>query len=138
MYAYIDLQELEHSGAQLAAMEMSQERLKKTRSEYYGQHSLLKTSKKLLKVIDWQNKSERYLLWAGLVMFCLVALYITQKRAMYFVPEALRPMSLLRKSISLIHSDSHQDMTNGSLSDSGDLMDEYEQHIQSHHSDEEL
>jgi hypothetical protein len=71
-------------------------------------------------------------------MFCLVALYITQKRAMYFVPEALRPMSLLRKSISRIHSNSHQDMTNGSLSDSGALMDEYEQHIQSHHSDEEL
>eukprot|EP00890_Picochlorum_soloecismus_P000110 jgi/Picsp_1/109/NSC_00109-R1_vesicle transport protein len=116
-------QELEHSGAQLAAMEMSQERLKKTRSEYAGQHLLLKTSKNLLKVIDWQNKSERYLLWAGLVMFCLVALYITQKRAMYFVPEALRPMRLLRKSISLIHSRSHQNMTNDTLSDA-DSIDE--------------
>jgi len=127
------LQELEHSGAQLAAMEMSQERLKKTRSEYDGQHALLKRSKKFLKIIDWQNKSERYLLWAGLVMFCLVALYITQKRAMYFVPVALRPMSLVRKSISLIRgttTSSGQNMTNGTFSDA-DLMDEYEQHIQS-------
>lgn len=114
-------------------MEMSQERLKKTRSKYDGQHALLKRSKKFLKIIDWQNKSERYLLWAGLVMFCLVALYITQKRAMYFVPVALRPMSLVRKSISLIRgttTSSGQNMTNGTFSDA-DLMDEYEQHIQS-------
>ena len=58
-------QELEHSGAQIAAIEVSHERLKKTHTEYGTQHSLLKKSKGLLKVIDWQNKSERYLSWAG-------------------------------------------------------------------------
>jgi len=89
-------QELEHSGAQLAAIEMSKERLLKAKSEYGDQHSLLSKSKGLIKVINWQNKSERYLLWAGLLLFCLVAMYIIQKRFLYFVPHSMRPMALLR------------------------------------------
>lgn len=90
------VQELEHSGAQLAAIEMSKERLLKAKSEYGDQHSLLSKSKGLIKVINWQNKSERYLLWAGLLLFCLVATYIIQKRFLYFVPHSMRPMALLR------------------------------------------
>jgi len=90
------VQELEHSGAQIAAIEMSKERLLKAKSEYGDQHSFLSKSKGLIKVIDWQNKSERYLLWAGLLLFCLTALYIIQKRFLYFIPHSMRPMAILR------------------------------------------
>ena len=96
--------ELEHSGAQLAAMETSHERLRTTGNEYQSQNSLLGRSKSLLRVINWQNKSEMYLLWAGLVLFCLVVLYISHKRSIYFVPKSLRPVSLVRSALSIVQS----------------------------------
>lgn len=89
-------QELEHSGAQLAAIELSQERLTKTNKEYDGQHGKLKTAQGLIKVIDWQNQSERYMLWGGILLFAACAAWIVQKRCMYFVPESLRPMAVVR------------------------------------------
>lgn len=95
-------QELEQSGAQLAALGMSQETLAKSNTQYQGQHSKLKRAKGLLSTIDWQNKSERYLLWAGLSLFCAVALYIIQKRALYFVPPSLRPMAFVRYALRML------------------------------------
>jgi hypothetical protein len=115
-------QELEHSGAQIAAIEMSQERLKKTHSEYGSQHTLLKKSKGLLKVIDWQNKSERYLLWAGLWFFCLVSMYIIQKRMLYFVPPSIRPVALLRYTLNLFRSNDEQNTTRSMPTDEPDPL----------------
>lgn len=89
-------EELEHSGAQLAALGISHETLAKSNAEYRNQHSKLKKAKGLITTVDWQNKSERYLLWAGLCMFCAVALYIIQKRSLYFVPASFRPLALFR------------------------------------------
>lgn len=95
-------QELEHSGAQLAAIEVSKERLGKTNKEYDSQHAKLHLARKLINVIDWQNQSERYLLWAGIALFALTAAYIVQKRAIYFVPESLRPMAVARYGYYMI------------------------------------
>lgn len=95
-------QELEQSGAQLAALGMSQETLTKSHTEYTKQHSKLKKAKGLISIVDWQNKSERYLLWAGLCLFGAVAFYIIQKRALYFVPPSLRPVSLVRYAFNMM------------------------------------
>jgi len=95
-------QELEQSGAQLAALGMSQETLTKSNKEYHSQHTKLKRAKGLISTVDWQNKSERYLLWAGLSLFCAVAFYIIQKRALYFVPPSLRPLALVRYAMRLL------------------------------------
>ena len=95
-------QELEHSGAQLAAIELSHERLSKTNKEYEGQHGKLITAQGLVKLIDWQNQSERYLLWAGIAIFAACAGWIVQKRCIYFVPESLRPMAVLRYGYSML------------------------------------
>lgn len=95
-------QELEQSGAQLAAIELSQEQLGKTSKEYDEQHGKLKTAHGLIKVIDWQNQSERYMLWAGIWLFAACAAWIVQKRCMYFVPESLRPMAVLRYAYSML------------------------------------
>lgn len=95
-------QELEQSGAQLAALGVSQESLAKSHREYKTQHTRLKKAKGLISVVDWQNKSERYLLWAGLSLFCAVALYIIQKRSLYFVPPSLRPVALVRYALRLL------------------------------------
>jgi len=96
------MQELAHTSATLAAMEVSHGQLNKTKDEYVGQHSLLKRSKGLLRTITWQNKSETLLLWGGLILFALVAAYVAQKRAMYFVPESLRPMALVRTAVWVV------------------------------------
>ena len=95
-------QELEHSGSQLAAIELSQERLGKTNKEYESQHGKLKVAQGLIRVIDWQNKSERYMLWAGLGLFCATAAYILQKRVVYFVPESLRPVAVVRYAMRMM------------------------------------
>lgn len=95
-------QELEQSGAQLAALGMSQEMLSKSNEQYQSQHTRLKRAKGLLSTIDWQNKSEQYLLWAGLSLFCTVALYIIQKRVLYFVPPSLRPMAFIQYALRML------------------------------------
>jgi hypothetical protein len=50
-------EELEHTGATLAAMEASHSQLAKTGDEYRGQHGRLKRSKGLLRTLNWQAKS---------------------------------------------------------------------------------
>jgi hypothetical protein len=95
-------QELEQSGAQLAAIELSQEQLSKTNKEYDEHHGKLKTAQGLIRVVDWQNQSERYLLWAGIWLFAACAAWVVQKRCMYFVPESLRPMAMLRYAYSTL------------------------------------
>lgn len=95
-------EELEHSGTQLAAIEVSQERLGKTRKEYDSQHGKLNAAQRLIKVIDWQNQSERYLMWAGLALFALTAAYIVWKRSVYFVPASLRPVAVFRYGYSMM------------------------------------
>ncbi|KAI3436768.1 hypothetical protein D9Q98_006180 [Chlorella vulgaris] len=89
-------EELEHTGATLAAMEASHSQLAKTGDEYRGQHGRLKRSKGLLRTLNWQAKSETYMLWFGLSLFVLVCAYIFQKRAGHFVPDRLKPAALLR------------------------------------------
>lgn len=42
------------------------------------------------------------MLWLGLALFALTAAYVAQKRVLYFVPEPLKPMSILRASVSLV------------------------------------
>jgi len=95
-------EELEHSGTQLAAIEVSQERLAKTRKEYDSQHGKLNSAQRLIKVIDWQNQSERYMMWAGLALFALTAAYIVWKRSVYFVPASLRPVAVFRYGYSMM------------------------------------
>ncbi len=53
-------------------------------------------------MITWQQKSETILLWCGLALFILTAGYVAQKRALYFVPEALRPMSVIKTTYRII------------------------------------
>ena len=95
-------QELEQSGAQLAAIELSHEQLSKTNKEYDEHHGKLKTAQGLIRVVDWQNQSERYLLWGGVWLFAACAAWVVQKRCMYFVPESLRPMAVLRYAYSML------------------------------------
>lgn len=83
-------------------MEISHQQLRKTNSQYTGQHTLLGRSKKLIRTVQWQNQSERYLLWGGLILFCLVALYIGHKRSIYFVPYRLRPGYLLKALFRMV------------------------------------
>jgi len=99
-------EELEHTSATLAAMDISHQQLGKTRKEYVGQHSLLRRSKGLLRTIDWQNRSETIMLWGGLILFVLVSLYVAQKRVVYFVPESMRPMALVRTAVWALKSPS--------------------------------
>ncbi|KAL4420075.1 hypothetical protein ABPG77_004340 [Micractinium sp. CCAP 211/92] len=88
-------EELEHTSATLAAMEASHAALGRTRDEYHGQHRKLRKSKGLLRTLNWQNKSETYMLWMGLTLFLAVCAYIAQKRAAHFIPEPLKPSNLL-------------------------------------------
>ncbi|KAL4457832.1 hypothetical protein ABPG75_012697 [Micractinium tetrahymenae] len=88
-------EELEHTSATLAAMEASHTALGRTRDEYHGQHRKLRQSGGLLGTLNWQNKSETYMLWMGLTIFLAVCAYIFQKRAGHFIPEPLKPSNLL-------------------------------------------
>lgn len=83
-------------------MDVSHTQLSRTRDEYLGQHGILKRSKGLLRTITWQQKSETILLWCGLALFVLTAGYVAQKRALYFVPEALRPMAVIKTTYRII------------------------------------
>lgn len=83
-------------------MDVSHTQLSRTRDEYLGQHGILKRSKGLLRTITWQQKSETILLWCGLALFVLTAGYVAQKRALYFVPEALRPMAVITTTYRII------------------------------------
>ena len=85
-------------------MDASHSQLGKTRDEYLGQHGLLKKSKGLLGTLNWQQRSETILLWFGLALFALTAAYVAQKRVFYFVPEAVKPMTVLRTTASLVKS----------------------------------
>ncbi|KAL4541178.1 hypothetical protein Ndes2526B_g05721 [Nannochloris sp. 'desiccata'] len=95
-------EELQHTSTTLAAMDVSHTQLSRTRDEYLGQHGILKRSKGLLRTITWQQKSETILLWCGLALFVLTAGYVAQKRALYFVPEALRPMAVIKTTYRII------------------------------------
>jgi hypothetical protein len=94
-------EEIEHTSTTLATLEVSHHRLGQTRDEYRGQHGVMKKSKGLLQVLYWQNKSETYMLWLGLSFFLLTATYVVQKRTIYFVPEALRPVTLVKSAVGL-------------------------------------
>lgn len=96
------MQELQHTSATLAAMDVSHDQLSRTRDEYIGQHGILKRSKGLLRTITWQQKSETILLWFGLALFILTASYVAQKRVLYFVPEALRPMAVVKTTYNIL------------------------------------
>lgn len=91
-------------------MELSHHRLGQTRDEYQGQHGVMKKSKGLLKVLDWQNRSETYILWLGLFFFLLTAAYVVQKRTIYFVPEALRPVTLLKSAVGLFSGQTGEEL----------------------------
>ena len=95
-------EELDHTSTTLATMDASHAQLGKTRNQYLDQHGLLYRSKGLLRTLYWQNKSERFLLWCGLALFALTAAYVVHKRAIYFVPEPLRPMTIVRSGIRFI------------------------------------
>lgn len=83
-------------------MDASHSQLGKTRDQYVGQHGLLKKSKGLLGTLNWQQRSETILLWFGLALFALTAAYVAQKRIIYFVPEAVRPMQVMRTTAALV------------------------------------
>jgi hypothetical protein len=85
-------------------MDVSHTQLSRTRDEYIGHHGILKRSKGLLRTITWQQKSETILLWCGLALFILTAGYVAQKRALYFVPEALKPMAVIKTTYGIIRS----------------------------------
>lgn len=95
-------EELEHTSTTLAAMDISHSQLKRTQDQYIGQHGLLYKSKGLLRTLHWQNRSERILLWCGLVLFALTSSYIAHKRAIYFVPESIRPMTILASGVRFV------------------------------------
>ena len=42
------------------------------------------------------------LLWCGLILFGITAAYVAQKRVLYFVPEPLRPMALMKTTFNVI------------------------------------
>lgn len=83
-------------------METSHTQLANTRNEYVGQHAILKRSRGLLRMLNWQNRSETILLWFGLLLFVLTSAYVGHKRMMFFVPEPLRPGSLIRSTASIL------------------------------------
>ena len=41
------------------------------------------------------------MLWLGLSFFLLTAAYVVQKRTIYFVPEALRPVTLVKSAVGM-------------------------------------
>jgi len=67
-----------------------------------GQHAILRRSRGLLRTLNWQNRSETILLWFGLLLFLLTSAYVGHKRMMFFVPEPLRPGSLIRSTARML------------------------------------
>jgi hypothetical protein len=67
-----------------------------------GQHAILRRSRGLLRTLNWQNRSETILLWFGLLLFLLTSAYVGHKRMMFFVPEPLRPGSLIRSTARIL------------------------------------
>lgn len=116
------MQEVAHTSAVLASMEVSNAQLTKTRDEYLGQHAHLGRSKNLLRTIEWQNKSDVWLLWAGLILFAIVSLYIAQKRVAYFVPESMRPLALVKSAVSIAHGGGDRSLNIGPSDGGGDRI----------------
>jgi hypothetical protein len=85
------LQELEHTSATLAALETSSATLKDANDEYGSQRARIKQSHKLLTKMHRSSILDRVAMWAGIILFSLVVLYIVLKRAVYFVPPILVP-----------------------------------------------
>ncbi|KAK9801911.1 hypothetical protein WJX73_002481 [Symbiochloris irregularis] len=84
-------QEIEHTGTALEAMATSHTTLGATTTQYGTQADSLKSSHGLLSTMRWHAILDWLVLWGGIAFFSLVVLYILQKRALYFVPSALKP-----------------------------------------------
>lgn len=80
------LQELEHTSATLAAMDVSHERLQKTNKQYQSQNPLFAASRRLLSTMKRHELLDSLVLYLGLGFFLLVVFYILQKRSLYFMP----------------------------------------------------
>ena len=87
----VNVQELDHTSAQLAAMDASHERLAKSKEEYEKQTPLLTKSRRLLSKMSWHSVLDSITLYGCLAIFFLVVAYILQKRLIYFVPSFLIP-----------------------------------------------
>lgn len=86
-----NVQELNHTGTALEAMETSHTSLGATTKQYNTQAASLSQSHRLLGKMRWHNVLDWLVLWGGVAFFALVVLYILQKRLIYFVPSALTP-----------------------------------------------
>eukprot|EP00850_Spirogloea_muscicola_P016256 SM000131S26686 [mRNA] locus=s131:52134:54931:+ [translate_table: standard] len=73
-------QEVARGGQTLAVMAESHHTLQKADEEYKGQRTLLKTTRRLLSVLQRQDVLDRLILVAGLLFFLLVCFYILNKR----------------------------------------------------------
>ncbi|GAB4820636.1 hypothetical protein N2152v2_007682 [Parachlorella kessleri] len=95
-------EQLDHTSTTLAAMEQSHAQLGQTKDEYHTQAGMLKQSKGLLGTLSWQQRAERIMMWVGLAVFFAVVAYIVHKRASHFVPAALHPSALLKRTTALV------------------------------------
>ncbi len=71
-------QELEHTGATLAAMDAANERLAAAAEELRGQRALFGASRRLLRALFRSSVLDTVSLYGGLAVFFLVVAYILQ------------------------------------------------------------
>ncbi|KAF5832921.1 hypothetical protein DUNSADRAFT_11033 [Dunaliella salina] len=74
-------QQLDQTAGNLEVTESGTARLSTTKEELSGQEGMFKESRQSLKELRKQSSGDRWLLWAGLSLFLLVAAYIAYKRA---------------------------------------------------------
>ncbi|KAK9916485.1 hypothetical protein WJX75_003255 [Coccomyxa subellipsoidea] len=85
------VEELDHTSATLAALEVSSTTLKGAADEYGQQRGRIKQSHKLLGTMRRASLWDRLTLWGGAALFAAVVAFIVYKRLAYFVPAALVP-----------------------------------------------
>ncbi|CAL8466813.1 g6349 [Coccomyxa elongata] len=84
-------EELDHTSATLAALEVSSATLKGAADEYGQQHGRIKKSHKLLGTMRRASVWDSLTLWGGAAIFFAVVAFIVYKRLAFFVPAALVP-----------------------------------------------
>ncbi|KAJ1808018.1 Vesicle transport protein S20, partial [Coemansia sp. RSA 2598] len=87
-------EEIEKSVANLGAMDESSDLLRKTKGEYGVLDGVLGQSKELIAMLEKTDKTDRWLMLVGLVVFIAVAFNIVRKRV--WIPGLSTLFSLLR------------------------------------------
>eukprot|EP00892_Ulva_mutabilis_P005466 jgi/Ulvmu1/3291/UM153_0003.1 len=79
-------EEVELAGGNLSLINSSTAKLAHTSNEYDSQQTRLTKSRGLLKLIQFLDRKEDLLLYAGIAFFAAAVLYVVLRRTLHFVP----------------------------------------------------